>query len=210
MFCDAECYLALLLFSRWRELNTTTHWLDVERVVRPLSQSLPLLLLHKKAVVGALLAGLVPNASPSLPPLFALLVAAARDLQEEMLPLLPDVWERCGSVRIGGMGRGSEVVCVWVVACPAEGEGGCLRCRQLLQGIYQKICYCCCLTCGRGENKKGCAKAGVRGACVREVGTWWCLVRWGCTLRFVFGQGAEQRCGGCALVCGGGGGGTQL
>ena len=24
---------------RWRELNTTTHWLDVERVVRPLSQS---------------------------------------------------------------------------------------------------------------------------------------------------------------------------
>jgi U3 small nucleolar RNA-associated protein 20 len=79
---------------RWRELNTTTHWLDVERVVRPLSQSLPLLLLHKQQVLQALLQGLLPSASPSLPPLFALLVAAARDLQEELVPLLPAVWAR--------------------------------------------------------------------------------------------------------------------
>jgi U3 small nucleolar RNA-associated protein 20 len=84
----------LLLHCRWRELNTTSHWLDVERVVRPLTQSLPLLLLHKRAVLQALLQGLVPAASGSLPPLFALLVAAARDLQEEMVPLLPEVWAR--------------------------------------------------------------------------------------------------------------------
>lgn len=85
-------YLPVL--RRWRELNTTGHWLDVERVVRPWSQSLPLLLLHKRQVVEALLQGLLPAASPSLPPLFALLVAAARDLQEEMVPLLPAVWNR--------------------------------------------------------------------------------------------------------------------
>lgn len=75
-------------------MNTISHWLDVERALRPLSQSLPLLLLHKQQVIRVLLQGLVPGASPSLPPLFALLVAAARDLQEEMVPLLPDVWAR--------------------------------------------------------------------------------------------------------------------
>lgn len=138
VFCDAECYLALLLFSRWRELNTTTHWLDVERVVRPLSQSLPLLLLHKKAVVGALLAGLVPNASPSLPPLFALLVAAARDLQEEMLPLLPDVWERCGSVRIGGMGRGLRLGVFWSWHVPRRGRGGVCAVGSCCKGITRR------------------------------------------------------------------------
>lgn len=79
---------------RWRELNTTNHWLDVERAIRPLSQSLPLLLLHKQQVVNLLLDGLLPQCSVSLPPLFELLVAAARDLQEEMVPLLPAVWAR--------------------------------------------------------------------------------------------------------------------
>jgi hypothetical protein len=41
-----------------------------------------------------LLNSLRPEASLSLPPLFDLLVAAARDLQQEMTSLLPAVWER--------------------------------------------------------------------------------------------------------------------
>lgn len=79
---------------RWRELNAASDWLDTERQLRPLANSLPQLLHHKQQVLDLLLAALRPQAALSLPPLFALLVAAARDLQGEMVPHLPAVWER--------------------------------------------------------------------------------------------------------------------
>jgi hypothetical protein len=46
-------------------------------------------------VLQVLLTSLRPDALLSLPPLFDLLAAMARDLQGEMVPLLPAVWERC-------------------------------------------------------------------------------------------------------------------
>lgn len=52
--------------TRWRELNTVNHWLDVERALRPLTASLALLLHHKSKVVATLLAGLDPAQGPAL------------------------------------------------------------------------------------------------------------------------------------------------
>jgi hypothetical protein len=40
----------LLLLCRWRELNAAAGWLAAERQLRPLAQSLPLLLHHKQQV----------------------------------------------------------------------------------------------------------------------------------------------------------------
>jgi hypothetical protein len=45
-------------------------------------------------VLSILLSSLAPAAPLSLPPLFDLLAAMARDLQGEMVPLLPAVWQR--------------------------------------------------------------------------------------------------------------------
>jgi hypothetical protein len=47
-----------------------------------------------RQVLSILLASLRPDAPLSLPPMFDLLAAMARDLQGEMVPLLPAVWER--------------------------------------------------------------------------------------------------------------------
>eukprot|EP00879_Flechtneria_rotunda_P031987 GHRR01035128.1.p1 GENE.GHRR01035128.1~~GHRR01035128.1.p1 ORF type:complete len:141 (+),score=38.63 GHRR01035128.1:266-688(+) len=89
----ATCFVQESL-AEWRELNAARDWLDVERKLRPLAQSLPLLLHHKQQVLDVLLSSLRPQAALSLPPVFGLLVAAARDLQEELVPHMPAVWAR--------------------------------------------------------------------------------------------------------------------
>jgi hypothetical protein len=45
-------------------------------------------------VLSIVLSSIRPDAPLSLPPLFDLLAAMARDLQGEMVPLLAAVWER--------------------------------------------------------------------------------------------------------------------
>eukprot|EP00899_Mesostigma_viride_P005995 jgi/Mesvir1/15397/Mv06583-RA.2 len=79
----------------WKELNTTAIFTDVYREFMPRCQSLPLLLLHKDALVATLLGVLRMQHVHSLDAFFGLLGSLARDLQREFLPYAPAMVSAC-------------------------------------------------------------------------------------------------------------------
>lgn len=80
--------------ERQLEVNATKQYTNFVADVRPLVQSLPLLLLHKGRVVEMLLAAVAAADYSALAPLLALLGALARDLLEEFRPYFEQVVAR--------------------------------------------------------------------------------------------------------------------
>lgn len=80
--------------ERQLEVNATKQYTNFVADVRPLVQSLPLLLLHKGRVVEMLLAAVAAADYSALAPLLALLGSLARDLLEEFRPFFEQVVAR--------------------------------------------------------------------------------------------------------------------
>ena len=71
---------------RWRETNLSEAFLALARDVTPLCTTLPLLVLHQRSIVDALIARLVPDAALALEPVCSLAGLLARDLRGDFLP----------------------------------------------------------------------------------------------------------------------------
>eukprot|EP00798_Chlamydomonas_sp_ICE-L_P023338 gene23338-30587_t len=83
---------------KWRELNSTEHFLAVEFAVRPLTQTLPQLVHHKDVILDHLLGAMHMGAVLSLPAILHLTSVLARDLQQDYMPYFPKVMDRSLSV----------------------------------------------------------------------------------------------------------------
>ncbi|KAJ3375731.1 U3 snoRNP protein [Allomyces arbusculus] len=77
--------------TQWEDLNCTAEFSSFLRQVRPLAQSLPMVLFHKRRIVDALVARLVPDAPLSLEPLLSLTANLAKDLRHELFEFLPEI-----------------------------------------------------------------------------------------------------------------------
>ncbi len=96
--------------SRWRELNTAEHFASFSSEVHALCATLPLLVLHQRAVVAALLARLVPEAALSLDALCSLAGLLARDLRADFLPHAPDLIAAFAALLAAGADREPEAM----------------------------------------------------------------------------------------------------
>ncbi|KAI4375205.1 hypothetical protein MLD38_013104 [Melastoma candidum] len=94
----------------WRELNTAEDFISYYEQTLPLVQNLPLILLHKDAIVSSLLDRLRLDARLSLEPLLRSLVALSRDLLEEFVPYLPRIVEALVRLLKAGGDREPEVL----------------------------------------------------------------------------------------------------
>jgi len=94
--------------SRWREQNTASHFLSFAAQAHPLSATLPLLVLHQRALVALLVDRLVPEAALSLEALCSLAGLLARDLRADFLDHAPALLAAFASLLAAGADREPE------------------------------------------------------------------------------------------------------
>ncbi|KAL8136927.1 hypothetical protein V2J09_002928 [Rumex salicifolius] len=78
---------------QWRELNTAEDFISLYEDMMPLTQTLPLVLLHKELVISKLISKLNMEARLSLEPILRLVAELARDLLEDFIPFLPKLMD---------------------------------------------------------------------------------------------------------------------
>ncbi|XP_024539706.1 small subunit processome component 20 homolog isoform X1 [Selaginella moellendorffii] len=77
---------------QWRELNAAADFIELYGELLPLVQTLPQLLLHKATVINRLVSSLKAS-SLSLEPVFSLLAVLSRDLSEDFLQYVPEIFD---------------------------------------------------------------------------------------------------------------------
>jgi U3 small nucleolar RNA-associated protein 20 len=94
--------------TRWRETNLSESFLSLAGKLHPLCATLPLLVLHQRAIVEALITRLVPDASLALEPVCSLAGLLARDLRGDFLPHVKSLVEAFARLLDAGADREPE------------------------------------------------------------------------------------------------------
>ncbi|KAJ7955379.1 Small subunit processome component 20-like protein [Quillaja saponaria] len=94
----------------WRELNTAEDFISFYEEMMPLTQSLPLVLLHKESIASELFLRLHIKARLSLEPILRLIAALSRDLLEDFLPLFPRLVDSLVYLLENGADREPEII----------------------------------------------------------------------------------------------------
>ena len=94
--------------TRWRELNTASHFASFASAAHPLCASLPLLMHHQAAIIDLLLPRLVPEAALSLDALCSLAGLLARDLRGDFAAHAPRLFDALAKLLADGADRQPE------------------------------------------------------------------------------------------------------
>ena len=94
--------------TRWRETNLSESFLSLAGKLHPLCATLPLLVLHQRAIVEALITRLVPDAALALEPMCSLAGLLARDLRGDFLPHVKPLVEAFARLLDAGADREPE------------------------------------------------------------------------------------------------------